>query len=112
MRPLIRSATLSIALQTMSFPRPIVKVCSEVECQGGFLQRRLGGRTYHAVTGVLGISLQDTVCCGIVASSVHSIRASLVEGGWESHIACVPTDDCNFCHAVMMLWGLNMYELV
>lgn len=26
-RPLMRSATLSIALQTMSFPRPIVKVC-------------------------------------------------------------------------------------
>jgi hypothetical protein len=60
-------------------------------------------RVYHAVAGELGICVQGAVCGGVVASSVHGIRASLVEGGWESHIACVPTGDCNFCHAVMML---------
>jgi hypothetical protein len=66
-------------------------------------------RAYHAVAGELGVRLQDTVRGGIVASSVHGIRASLVEGGRESHIACVPAGDSNFCHAVMLLVERRSY---
>jgi hypothetical protein len=50
-RPLMRSATLSIALQTMSFPRPIVNVCFRSRSQsiarlvwGGGRRR---GRPFH-----------------------------------------------------------------
>lgn len=38
-------------------------------------------RTYHAVTVVLRVSVNDTVGCGVVACSVHGIGAGLVEGG-------------------------------
>ena len=48
----------------------------------------------------VGISFQNAVCSGIVASCVHGIRASLVEGGGKTHVACVPTNDINLRHAV------------
>ena len=37
--------------------------------------------TYHAVAGVLGVCVQNTVGGGVVTSCVHGIGASLVEGG-------------------------------
>jgi hypothetical protein len=52
------------------------------------------------VPGELRVCLQDAVCGGVVAGCVHGIRAGLVEGGGKSHIACVPTGDCYFCHGV------------
>ena len=66
---------------------------------------------HHAVAGELGVGLQDTVCGRVVASSVHGIRASLVEGGWESHIARVPAGNCNFCHGVMLLCSPCLYGM-
>jgi hypothetical protein len=64
-RPLMRSATLSIALQTISFPRPMVKVYFKGISQSiarlvwGEEGERRGG--YHSVAGELRIGFQDTV---------------------------------------------------
>ncbi len=61
------------------------------------------GGAYHAVAGELRIGLQNAVCSRVVASGIHGIRTSLVERSWESHIACIPTSDCDFWHAVIVL---------
>lgn len=53
---------------------------------------------YHAVTSVVGVSLQDTVGGRVVTSGIHGVRASLVEGGREPHIARSEAGDCDFRH--------------
>lgn len=37
--------------------------------------------TYHAMTLVVRVCVDDAVGSGVVTSRVHGIRASLVEGG-------------------------------
>jgi hypothetical protein len=39
------------------------------------------GTTYHAVSGVVGVCVDDAVGGGVVASCVHGIRSGLVKGG-------------------------------
>ena len=100
----MRSATLSIALQTMSFPRPMVNVYFQSRCQSiaRFVFWREGagevGRVYHSVAGEFRIGFQDAVCGGVVSCCVHGIGTCLVEGGREPHIAGVPAGDGNFWH--------------
>jgi hypothetical protein len=61
-------------------------------------ERGEGGGAYHAVAGEWRIGLQDAVCGGVVACSVHGIGARLVERGREPHIAGVPAGDGDFWH--------------
>lgn len=70
-----------IAAQTISLPRPIVNVWHRN--QHVFSSRTLGGgvKAHHSVTLVLRIGLDDAVCGGVVASSIHGIRSGFVEGG-------------------------------
>lgn len=42
--------------------------------------------TYHAVTLEVRICVNDAVRGGVVASSVHGIRAGLIEGGLSLRI--------------------------
>jgi hypothetical protein len=52
--------------------------CSdETEIEWGL---ELGG-SYHAVSAEVGVCVEDTVGGRVIASCVHGIRASLVEGG-------------------------------
>lgn len=67
-----------MAWQTISLPRPIVKVykrSARVWGQAG----EFGGVTYHTVTGKVRVGVQDTVGSRVVAGSVHGIRSSLVK---------------------------------
>ena len=68
-----------MAEQTISLPRPMVNVYNVTKL--GFAQHVLFHRTYHAMTVVLGVGVNDTVGCRVVTCSVHGIGAGLVEGG-------------------------------
>lgn len=80
----------------------MVKVCTVLgRLLRGNERRGNGGEckaTYHAVTGILRISLENTVCCRIITSGVHGIGASLVERSWKPDIASRPVGNSNFRH--------------
>ena len=61
------------------------------------------GGIYHAMTCEIRIGLQNAVGGGIISRCVHSIRASFVEGGRESHISCGEASDGDFRHCRRVL---------
>jgi hypothetical protein len=85
---LMRSARYAIAWQTISLPRPMVKVWGRKGLVGELDWTGLGldaggkgkGGGYHAVALELGVGVQDAVGGRVVACSVHGVGARLVEG--------------------------------
>lgn len=83
----------------MSFPRPMVKVWENGQLR--LLKARghwRGKEAYHAMSGEFGVSLEDAVCGGVVASGVHGVGAGTVQGGREPDIAGLPAGNGNLSH--------------
>jgi len=55
---------------------------------------------YHAMPGEFRVGLKDAVGRGVIASSIHCIRASFVQRSRKSHIASIPPCDSDFGHDV------------
>lgn len=79
-----------IAAQTISFPRPIVNVCSlsvhSRHVLGHMLRLNIlfrSRKTNHPMANVVGVCVQKAIRSGIVTSCVHRIRAGFVEGGLQ-----------------------------
>lgn len=70
-----------MAAQTISLPRPMVKVYFPWLVFACEWREGLVGYMYHAMAGVVRVGVDDAVGGGIVTSCVHGIGASLVEGG-------------------------------